>query len=168
MTWTKEQHREYSKNWHRNRVASNIFYLKVKDANRRAKCGNKVSIQDMELLLEEQNTLCSLCDKALGNDIVIDHKIPLVKGGLNVISNICLVHSQCNGRKSTLRFDVAREVLTSNGTKKYCSKCDAVIDIALFGNNKNTLDKKQSWCRKHMAEYMRPYNKARDRRKVKS
>ncbi|WAA13398.1 HNH endonuclease [Fervidibacillus halotolerans] len=44
---------------------------------------------------------CAYCEKPFDNlsDRSIDHIVPLSKGGANTISNICIVHRNCNAKK---------------------------------------------------------------------
>jgi len=47
-------------------------------------------------LLVRDGSKCFLCHTELGDDITVDHLIPLVQGGKNELSNMVLMHEQCN------------------------------------------------------------------------
>lgn len=55
---------------------------------------------------------CYLCDKPIvfGRD-TIEHKIPLVRGGLNIIENLAVAHRSCNCKKHTKTDSEYRESL---------------------------------------------------------
>lgn len=48
------------------------------------------------LLLKRDGTKCCFCDTELGEDITLEHWIPLTAGGLNILSNMALAHGSCN------------------------------------------------------------------------
>lgn len=51
-------------------------------------------------LRNQQNGNCPLCNKVLGRvQGVIDHLTPLSRGGTDALSNLALVHRQCNFEK---------------------------------------------------------------------
>lgn len=47
-------------------------------------------------LLERDGDKCFLCDEDLGEDITLEHLLPLVSGGPNTLANMVLVHDECN------------------------------------------------------------------------
>lgn len=47
-------------------------------------------------LLVRDGSKCFLCNTELGDDISVDHLIPLVQGGKNELSNMVLMHEKCN------------------------------------------------------------------------
>lgn len=53
-------------------------------------------VKKKKQLLERDGSKCFLCDKELGEDITVDHLIPLVAGGANELSNMVLMHEECN------------------------------------------------------------------------
>jgi len=61
--------------------------------------GGRLSRGITKKLMEDQNGLCAYCsaDLALGHHL--DHKIPLVRGGLHVDANVQLTCPLCNMRK---------------------------------------------------------------------
>ena len=72
---------------------------------RKAHAGNKISV---EVLLVRDGNLCYLCDEVIDFTLprntaygaVIEHVIPIAKGGMDTWSNVKLAHWICNGRKS--------------------------------------------------------------------
>jgi hypothetical protein len=50
----------------------------------------------------KQNNKCALCGKRMGEDMTIDHIIPVSKGGSNKRENLQLVHIECNKEKGSL------------------------------------------------------------------
>jgi hypothetical protein len=47
-------------------------------------------------LLKRDGCKCFLCQEELGDDITVEHLIPLVSGGKNLLSNMVLAHEKCN------------------------------------------------------------------------
>jgi len=60
------------------------------------KVGRKTYVKQKIRLLERDGTKCFLCNQELGEDITVDHLIPLVAKGTNELSNMVLMHAQCN------------------------------------------------------------------------
>lgn len=50
-------------------------------------------------LYDQQRGNCYHCGKALGKSFEIDHIVPLIKGGTNDLSNLCVCHGRCNRKK---------------------------------------------------------------------
>ena len=59
----------------------------------------KLSKGLVEQLLKLQRGKCACCGKSLGADYHLDHIMPLVRGGLNIDSNIQLLRAECNNNK---------------------------------------------------------------------
>ena len=101
--WEKEHpehNREYKKK-HRKRY-------NVNENNRRARIkgvGGELPPDIESILFEAQNGRCYLCEnplyESLNDPPQIEHKIPVSRGGPNVITNIGLAHTSCNVRKHT-------------------------------------------------------------------
>lgn len=57
-----------------------------------------------ELLLRD-GPGCALCGLALGEDITLEHKVPLSRGGTHTRSNLALAHHLCNSQKGRMTLD---------------------------------------------------------------
>lgn len=53
----------------------------------------------MEVLIERDGYFCQHCHSTV--DITIDHIIPVIKGGKNLLSNLQLLCRSCNSKKGT-------------------------------------------------------------------
>lgn len=114
----KESLKEYKKNYHLDnrdkhlksfakyrKTAEYKFISRASFHNHRVKDldGNKLTSDELFNKFEKQNAKCYYCDIELDFDIPrfvhIDHKIPISKGGLNVINNIVWCCSNCNLKK---------------------------------------------------------------------
>jgi len=60
--------------------------------------GRKTYVKQKIKLLARDGSLCFLCNTELGEDISVDHLVPLVAGGPNHLSNMVLMHERCNGK----------------------------------------------------------------------
>ena len=47
-------------------------------------------------LLKRDGDTCFCCNLPMGEDMTLEHLIPLTAGGLNVLSNMAIMHSHCN------------------------------------------------------------------------
>jgi len=56
----------------------------------------------MQRLLKRDGDGCFLCRRPLGDDMTIEHLVPLASGGPNHIANLALAHSDCNLRMGHL------------------------------------------------------------------
>jgi len=81
-----EHVREMLKSFHNN--------LKWKDAP--VSTGRKVYVKQKVKLLERDGDRCFYCGKPVGEDITVEHLIPLTSGGTNLLSNMVLAHFKCN------------------------------------------------------------------------
>lgn len=52
-------------------------------------------------LIERDGTTCFLCGQEMGDDITLEHLIPLTAGGPNSLSNMVLCHEECNHELGT-------------------------------------------------------------------
>lgn len=59
----------------------------------------EVAEQYKPMLYIQQSGLCAYCNRALGTNYEIDHRKPLIKGGTNALSNLCVCHTHCNRMK---------------------------------------------------------------------
>lgn len=53
-------------------------------------------VKEKRQLLERDGNLCFYCWKPLGEDITLEHLIPLTSGGQNNLYNMVLAHDKCN------------------------------------------------------------------------
>lgn len=103
---------EYSRNWYKNNkdkasaarkkwAGKNNESLRVLCINRRRKmAGGKLSRDIVDILMSKQKGKCACCFGDLNGDFHLDHIMPIALGGANVDSNMQLLHSVCNLRKS--------------------------------------------------------------------
>ena len=51
-----------------------------------------------KMLIRRDGTLCAICGEPMltMDDITIDHRVPLSRGGLDVLDNLRLAHVKCN------------------------------------------------------------------------
>lgn len=56
-----------------------------------------------QILYRKQNGICPYCDETLGSpeNGTLDHIKPRSKGGRKTITNLCLVHPECNALKGS-------------------------------------------------------------------
>jgi hypothetical protein len=59
--------------------------------------------EDKKELLRNQNNLCPICSKPIfyGENIEVDHATPISKGGKDDLSNMQIVHADCNKKKGS-------------------------------------------------------------------
>ena len=72
---------------------------------RRRGNGGSYTTDELKRLFEAQNGKCFYCGELIfssfDKELHVDHKIPLIRGGTNDISNIALACSKCNLAKHT-------------------------------------------------------------------
>ena len=74
------------------------------EAKRRAhkRRAGKIELIDRDYVYQRDRGLCSLCGrKVRKKEISLDHIVPLSLGGTHSLTNVTLVHLQCNTRKRT-------------------------------------------------------------------
>jgi 5-methylcytosine-specific restriction endonuclease McrA len=113
--WVKENPEKMAqclRNWYernRDRVsagrkkwrAANNSHSRTFCINRRRKmAGGKLSKDIVGILMEKQKGKCACCFKPLNGDFHLDHRMPIALGGENIDSNMQLLHSVCNLKKS--------------------------------------------------------------------
>lgn len=82
--------------------ASNPEARRISVQNRLARkrsAGGTLSKGLAEKLFILQQGKCPCCKQPLGNDFHLDHIMPIALGGMNVDSNIQLLHQRCNNQK---------------------------------------------------------------------
>jgi 5-methylcytosine-specific restriction endonuclease McrA len=79
-------------------------YLRNRRARRRGGVGSH-TLKELKLLFDKQEGRCHYCSSLLyssfDNEIHVDHKTPLIRGGSNYIENIAIACAPCNRRKHT-------------------------------------------------------------------
>lgn len=58
--------------------------------------GRKSYVKQKIALVERDGRNCFYCGKLIGEDITVEHLIPLTSGGTNLLSNMVLAHEKCN------------------------------------------------------------------------
>lgn len=95
-----EKRREKNRQWrqaHPEVIRANNHRYRVQKRSARG----DFSADDVQIQLHNQTdhkgiVRCWWCDKPLGEDQSIDHRIPLSRGGSNDARNICITHLRCN------------------------------------------------------------------------
>lgn len=78
----------------------------------RTRRDNRYRSVEVRTLLERDGDDCFLCRLPLGNDITVEHLVPVAAGGPNHIGNKALAHQACNlrmGHLSLMEKIVLRE-----------------------------------------------------------
>jgi hypothetical protein len=97
--------------------AANPGLRRIYKLNRRARVlysGGELSKGLGAKLFALQKGKCACCAKPLGKPYHMDHIIPLVRGGLNIDSNIQLLRPECNmskGKKEPIEFMQSKGLL---------------------------------------------------------
>jgi len=92
--------------------AANKDKRRVYKQTRRArisKVAGKLSPGLVGNLLVEQGGVCKCCNKPLGDDYHLDHRMPLALGGSNTDSNMQLLTAKCNRQKGAKHPDKFRQ-----------------------------------------------------------
>ena len=83
----------------KHRAAHSDWYRVYTENRRKRKSSGCLSRDRVSRLHKLQRNRCACCGKCLGEDVHLDHIVPLARGGLNIDSNMQLLHSVCNSRK---------------------------------------------------------------------
>jgi hypothetical protein len=59
-------------------------------------------INEKKAILKRDGKACFYCGLLMGEDITLEHLIPLVSGGKNTLSNMVLCHEKCNNNAGSL------------------------------------------------------------------
>lgn len=62
-------------------------------------------------LVRVQNNLCAICGKPFKSmkDITFDHKVPISRGGFDLLENYQLAHFPCNQEKGNMTDEEFRQ-----------------------------------------------------------
>jgi HNH endonuclease len=77
----------------------NIRFAALRRARLRNASGSFTE-EDVERLYNLQHGKCAFCLKLLGDDVHLDHYVPLARDGSNDPSNLRLLHEKCNLTKA--------------------------------------------------------------------
>lgn len=91
--WRKENPERAKQIWEKWRTNNPE---KVRAANNRRRAAGELDPAIMPSLYENQKGLCAYCDCELGDKYHLDHIVPIVRGGTNERSNLCLACPFCN------------------------------------------------------------------------
>lgn len=71
-------------------------------------------------ILIEQKHECFFCHKYLfSKDATLEHKIPILRGGTNDESNLCVSCTRCNNEKGAMTVDEYLEFKHANNIKSF-------------------------------------------------
>lgn len=97
-TLDREKVNAYHRKWQRARYAADPAGELLKVHARRTKTtGIKIIKEEIE---NWESKVCGICNKLIEDKFHIDHKTPLSRGGLHVVSNLQLAHPKCNWSKN--------------------------------------------------------------------
>lgn len=66
----------------------------------RSQAASKAKRAVARTLIDRDGDACAMCGKPLGDDITIEHWVPLATGGTDHLANKILMHGECNKRGS--------------------------------------------------------------------
>lgn len=96
----QEQERRRNRDYFDKNPGLKSFYRRRYYARKRKAFLGIVPIDIVKRLLEKQLGLCAICSKLLGNDVEIDHKIPLsTERSIDCVCNLQATHKRCNIKK---------------------------------------------------------------------
>lgn len=102
--WVKEhpdKYKEYSKTY-RNKSHAKIKRAENEQRRRARKKKSYIEPVDREAIIRRDGHICQICGRGpLGGDLVIDHIIPLARGGPHITSNLQVACRQCNAHKGS-------------------------------------------------------------------
>lgn len=94
-------HLDYMKKWRAANPERARAYVRLSGHRRRAAAGGEhIRVEDCENLLRKHKGCCAYCGEKAAL-VEADHRIPLSRGGRNVIGNILPSCRRCNRRKRT-------------------------------------------------------------------
>ena len=95
----KERAKVLKAQWRKENPAAMRIY-KLNQRLRKHTNGGKLSASLALKLFKLQKGKCPCCGEPLGNDYQLDHKMPLLLGGVHEDSNVQLLRKVCNLQKS--------------------------------------------------------------------
>jgi len=106
-------HNDYMKKWRAANPERARAYVRLSGHRRRAAAGGEhIRVEDWENLLLKHKGCCAYCGESAAL-VEADHRIPLSRGGRNVIGNILPSCRRCNRRKRTKTEDEFRAWLAT-------------------------------------------------------
>lgn len=99
-----EENRARAARWYKKNPERGKANAKVAKHKRRArltKVGGSFTKADIRNLYATQGAKCYYCSVSIEEEYHIDHMTPIIRGGSNDISNLCLTDPDCNMRKHT-------------------------------------------------------------------
>ena len=91
---------ERARQWRKDNPESVRASASIRRVRERAQAGEPYGGEDIARMHEDQGGLCFYCQEPL-SEYHIEHKIPIARGGLACLYNICLSCPDCNMRKGT-------------------------------------------------------------------
>lgn len=101
---TRDEARVRSRVWYKENPERGKANAKVAGHKRRAmiaKVGGGFTAADIRNLYATQGAKCYYCSVSIEKEYHIDHMTPIIRGGSNDVSNLCLTDPECNLRKHT-------------------------------------------------------------------
>jgi 5-methylcytosine-specific restriction endonuclease McrA len=106
-----EKWREY----HRAHRAKNRDKYREYSNARRARLLNAPAIEkiDRAVIVARDKSTCYMCGRILReNEITLDHKVPLARGGTHTSDNLAVCCRRCNSRKGVRRVEAMKAILS--------------------------------------------------------
>lgn len=97
----RTKQREYDRL--RRQDPSRRAYLRALERVRKGRlAAGDVTMVDLTTLASQNGPNCALCGGPLNDDVTVEHKTPLARGGSHTLDNLALAHLACNMRKGRL------------------------------------------------------------------
>lgn len=167
---------EYMREYHERKKNENDYIKKRKmwTKNQRfvnrarmlsKRLGHEIDYMEFEKAFERDGNECYYCGKGDldNNDLHIDHKIPISRGGKTTVDNLVVACSNCNNRKYN-KTDEEFIKWIRYGIKK-CTRCGIEKHLSEYGNVHSTSDGKGHRCKECERECAKEY---REKRKLKN
>lgn len=92
-----------------------IDWIKNKKKNKTKKKSLRLTKKERNLILLKFSNKCALCGYNKKDELVIDHKIPISKGGTNHPDNLQVLCIECNLRKSNHLISIKNRAENEKG-----------------------------------------------------